>query len=113
ADQVAHMIGLLDVHDVLTAVTTADDVDRSKPDPEIFLTAMERGEGDPSCTIVIGDSTWDIEAASAARLPCVAVESGGFSAAELLAAGALAVYENVAALGHDLPTGPLARLMNL
>ena len=44
--------------------------------------------------IVIGDSVWDTRAADAAGLPCLAVRTGGFDDAELMANGATAVYEN-------------------
>ncbi len=47
-----------------------------------------------------------------ARLPCIAVESGGFSAGELRDAGAVAVavYPDVNALREELWSGPLAQL---
>ena len=37
---------------------------------------------------------WDTRAAQAAGLPCLAVRTGGFDDAELMANGATAVYEN-------------------
>jgi phosphoglycolate phosphatase-like HAD superfamily hydrolase len=59
-------------------------------------------------TIVVGDSTWDVEAALAARLPCIGVESGGFSEAELLEAGARVVFRDVQALREAVAAGLLA-----
>jgi len=111
AAHVSFLVDLLGLGGEVAAVTTADDAERSKPDPEIFLTAMSRAGGDPSCTVVVGDSTWDVEAATAARLPCVAVESGGFSDSELVSAGAVAVYADVEAVRKDLGSGPLGELM--
>jgi HAD superfamily hydrolase (TIGR01509 family) len=106
------IVGLLGVADVIASATTADDVKRAKPDPDIFLTAMHHSGGDPRTTFVVGDSVWDVDAASAARLPCLAVESGGFSEAELRAAGAVEVYADVATLHARLGGSPLAELLD-
>ena len=111
AAHLERMIGVIGAEAWITGATNSDDVERSKPEPDIFLTAMQRTGGDPSTTIVVGDSTWDVEAAKAARLPVVAVETGGFSAAELTDAGAIAVYHDVEAIRGDLHDGPLSRLL--
>jgi HAD superfamily hydrolase (TIGR01509 family) len=110
-DHLDVLIDVLDARGVVDAVTSADDVEQSKPDPEIFLTALARVDGVADRTIVVGDSTWDVEASLAARLPCVAVESGGFSEAELLEAGARAVFSDVQALREALAAGVLADLV--
>ena len=65
---------------------------RSKPAPDLLLAAVESVGGTDA--IVIGDSVWDTRAAQAAGLPCLAVRTGGFDDAELMANGATAVYEN-------------------
>lgn len=91
----------------IAATTTAGDVRRTKPAPDIFETALAAGSVDRSRAVVVGDSVWDVEAASAARLPCVGVESGGFSEHELADAGAMAVYRDVADLLEHLGDSPL------
>jgi len=65
---------------------------RSKPAPDLFHAAVESVGG--SEAVVIGDSVWDAQAARAAGLACLAVRTGGFDDAELLANGATAVYED-------------------
>jgi len=65
---------------------------RSKPAPDLFHAAVESVGGTDA--IVIGDSIWDTRAAQSAGLPCLAVRTGGFDDAELMANGATAVYEN-------------------
>jgi HAD superfamily hydrolase (TIGR01549 family) len=65
---------------------------RSKPAPDLLRAAVESVGG--TAAIVIGDSVWDTRAAQAAGLPCLAVRTGGFDDAELMANGATAVYEN-------------------
>jgi len=111
AEHTRRLIDLVGLEGIIDFATSADDVSSAKPDPEIFLTAMRRGDGDPGTTFVVGDSTWDIEAATAARLACIAVESGGFSEAELRQAGAVAVYRDVAALRAGLYESPLAAFL--
>ena len=69
---------------------------RSKPAPDLFQAAVESVGGTDA--VVIGDSVWDTRAAQAAGLPCLAVRTGGFDDAELMANGATAVYENPAEL---------------
>ena len=111
AEHLEHMIDLMGVRDAVDLSTCSDDVDRAKPDPEIFLTAMQRGNGEASTTFVVGDSTWDVAAANEARLRCIAVETGGFSEAELRDAGAIEVYQDVNALRAALRVGSLAELI--
>ena len=57
--------------------------------------------------VMVGDSTWDIEAASRADVKTIAVLTGGFSEAELRDAGAVAVYESIVDLRAGLAQTPL------
>ncbi|GAA3857155.1 HAD family hydrolase [Saccharothrix violaceirubra] len=102
---VDHYVKLLDVPDV--ASTSSDDVDESKPAPDLIATALDRVEGGRA--VVVGDSVWDCEAARRAGLPCVALRTGGFAEADLLDHGASAVYDELDRLRadlSDLPFGP-------
>jgi phosphoglycolate phosphatase-like HAD superfamily hydrolase len=89
----------------------ADDVTSTKPDPEIFDVARAKGGIDPAAVLAIGDTVWDVAAARAAHMGCVALESGGFSRAELASAGALAVYRHAQELCEQLFTSPIAMLI--
>ena len=111
ADEVDRLLEVLDIADDLDVVTTADDVSMSKPDPEVFETAMRMAGMDPARTIAVGDSVWDVRAATAAGIGCLAVESGGFSRHELAEAGALQVYRDVEQIAHQLFTTPIALLL--
>ncbi len=57
--------------------------------------------------VMVGDSTWDIEAASRADLKTIAVLTGGFSEAELRDAGAVDVFESLVQLRERLDSTPL------
>jgi phosphoglycolate phosphatase-like HAD superfamily hydrolase len=48
--------------------------------------------------LMVGDTVWDTKAAGRAGIETIAVLSGGYSEAELRAAGARDVYESIAEL---------------
>ncbi len=75
-------------------IITRDDVERAKPDPDLFLAAAKRlGRPIEEC-IVVGDSVWDQLAARRARALCVGLLSGGYGEEELTRAGAYRVYQD-------------------
>lgn len=80
----------------LGAVTTSEDADRSKPEPDILSVALEKAGGQSA--VLIGDTVWDVESAKRLGSRCVAVRSGGFSTGELSEAGAVLVVDDVAQL---------------
>jgi HAD superfamily hydrolase (TIGR01549 family) len=99
AQEVDHYLDLLDAREVVTAWTTSDDVDQTKPDPELVETALEKAGTKKG--VMLGDSVWDIKAAERAGIPTVAVLTGGYSAAELKEAGAAEVRESIGELLED------------
>jgi HAD superfamily hydrolase (TIGR01549 family) len=104
-DEVDHYLDLLDARGLVEAWTTSADVKRTKPDPDLVVTAVEKvGGGD---AVMVGDSTFDCEAAARADVPTVAVLTGGFSEQELRQAGAAAVFESLGDLCERLDETPL------
>jgi HAD superfamily hydrolase (TIGR01509 family) len=97
----------IDADDAIDAVTSAEEVEGAKPAPDLFCVALELAGTAAEDTVVVGDTVWDVKAAKRAGLPCVAVTSGGICRSELEAAGAVAVYDDVAALLDDLDESPL------
>jgi HAD superfamily hydrolase (TIGR01549 family) len=81
-----------------TPVVTRDQVKYAKPDPDLFLAAAERLGVDIHTALVVGDSIWDMLAATRARALGVGLLSGGYGQAELQQAGAFRVYEDPADL---------------
>jgi len=110
-DELDRMIELLDVGDVIDATTSADDVSEAKPAPDVFEAALRAGQVDRELCLAVGDSIWDVQAARAAGLGCVTVETGGFSAHELREEGAVAVYRDAHELLNQFRTGPLGHLV--
>lgn len=103
--QVEHYLDLLGVRDDITGWTSADDVDRTKPDPDLVEAA--RAKAGAGGAVMIGDSTWDCAAARRAGIETVAVLTGGFSREELTDAGAAVVFDSLGGLIDDLEETPL------
>jgi HAD superfamily hydrolase (TIGR01509 family) len=105
ADEVEHYLDLLDARGIADGWTTSADVESTKPQPDLVTAALEKsGESEG---VMVGDTPWDIKAASAADVPTVAVRTGGFSGAELEDAGAANVFESVAELRERIGETPL------
>jgi HAD superfamily hydrolase (TIGR01509 family) len=107
AGEVEHYLDLLEARELVDGWTTAADVERTKPHPDLVHAALEKAGGGERA-VMVGDSTWDVKAASAAGIPTLAVLTGGFAEAELREAGAAEVVRSVAALRRD--RSALARL---
>ena len=106
-DELEHYLGLLDARGLADAWTTKDDVEKTKPAPDLVLAALEKaGTKD---AVMVGDTRWDIEAAGKAGLDTIALVTGGWSEHELLEAGAVAVFESVEELRERLDEPPLGR----
>jgi HAD superfamily hydrolase (TIGR01509 family) len=77
-----------------TVIVTRDQVQRAKPDPDLFIAAAERLGTAIESAVIIGDSIWDMLAARRARGLGVGLLSGGYGQDELERAGAIRVYED-------------------
>lgn len=110
SDELDHYVELLDAREIIDASTTSDDVERTKPAPDIFATALKKlAPLGASEVIVVGDTPYDIEAAAKCGIAAVGVRSGKFTDAVLSEAGAVALYDDVAALLADFAHSPLNR----
>ena len=105
ANELEHYLDLLDIRDVADDWTSSDDVEETKPSPDLVNAALEKAGTDDA--VMVGDTPWDIEAAKRADTPCVAVMTGGFGADELHDAGAAGVYDSIAELTGKLADTPL------
>lgn len=100
--------GLLEaanVRDLIEAETTANDAASSKPDPDIIEAALSRAGESPRRAILLGDTPYDIAAATRAGVRSIALRCGGWPDAEL--AGAVAVYDDPADLLARYHESPL------
>jgi HAD superfamily hydrolase (TIGR01509 family) len=105
-DEVDHYLGLLDAREIADGWTTSADVEATKPEPDLVVAAVEKAGGGEA--VMVGDSTWDCEAARRAGLQTIAVLTGGFSEQELRDAGAAFAFASIEELRHSLDATPLA-----
>jgi len=85
-----------------TVVITHDEVERAKPNPDLFLAAAQKLDVAMKDTFVVGDSVWDMLSAQRAGALGIGLLSGGYSLSELVDAGAYRVYEDPADLAANL-----------
>jgi HAD superfamily hydrolase (TIGR01509 family) len=107
ADEVEHYLDLLDARELADGWTTSADVESTKPAPDLVSAALEKAGVSADKAVMVGDTTWDVEAAGRAGVPTLTVRTGGFGADELEAAGAKAVFESVVELCQRLDQTPL------
>jgi HAD superfamily hydrolase (TIGR01509 family) len=104
-DELDHYLELLDARELADAWTTKDDVEATKPAPDLVVAALDKA-GTRSA-VMVGDTRWDIEAARHAGIETVCVITGGWSELELRDAEAVAVFESVQELRERLDETPL------
>jgi HAD superfamily hydrolase (TIGR01509 family) len=95
ASEVEHYQKILGIEDLVDAVTSADDADRSKPHPDIFEAVLRKLPDCPKESVIaVGDTPYDAEAAGRAGLATIGLLCGGFPEADLSAAGCIAIYRD-------------------
>jgi HAD superfamily hydrolase (TIGR01509 family) len=89
--------------------TSSDDAESSKPEPDIFLAALDKLKLPPEQAIALGDTPWDAQSASRAGVRTIGVECGGWSEPDLRKAGCIEVYRDPADLLANLKRSRLMK----
>jgi HAD superfamily hydrolase (TIGR01509 family) len=103
------LAGLLErggIADLVPSRTSSDDADSSKPDPDIVLAALHKAKARPEQTLMLGDTPYDLQAATEAGVGFIGLRCGGYGDDALR--GALAVYDDPSELLRELSRSPLA-----
>ena len=90
-DELKGLLKAAHVEDLMEEKATASDAKRSKPDPDIVQAAIEDSGSKPKQLVMIGDTPYDIEAATKAGVRTIGFLSGGWSREALK--GASEIYE--------------------
>ncbi|CAA9417886.1 MAG: COG0546: Predicted phosphatases [uncultured Pyrinomonadaceae bacterium] len=99
ADEVEAYKKIADIKDLVEKSTSADDAEKSKPEPDIFRAALKLlGNPAPETVLVIGDTPYDAEAAAKAKLKIVGVLCGNFAEKDLREKGCVEIYRDPADL---------------
>ena len=108
-EELDYYLGLLDAKDLFDVTTSADEVEKSKPNPDIFEVALKKLKSSFDDTIVVGDSPYDVEAAKRAGLPTIGFLSGGFPKEWLIDAGAIKIYDGPTGMLTDYGASPIEK----
>jgi HAD superfamily hydrolase (TIGR01549 family) len=92
AEHLERYLGLIGAAWLRDRATTSDDVDSTKPAPDLIEVALQVAGTREA--LLVGDSTHDVVAAARSGIPTVGVLTGGYSTAELMDSGAVAVYSS-------------------
>jgi HAD superfamily hydrolase (TIGR01509 family) len=104
SSELAPLLELANVADLIEVTTTSSEVDESKPDPEIVETALAKLSRPRSRAVMVGDTPYDLHAAHAAGVACIGVTSGGWTAYDLR--DAISVFDGPYDLAQALPDAP-------
>jgi beta-phosphoglucomutase-like phosphatase (HAD superfamily) len=108
-DEMQNYKRLARIEDLVAEESSGDQVEKSKPHPDIFALALRQlGDVTRHEVIVVGDTPYDAEAAGELNLRTIGVLSGGFTEAELRDAGCIAVFRDPAHLLEMYHHSPLA-----
>lgn len=98
----------IDADDAITATASSDDVSEGKPAPDPVHHALDLADAPVSGAVFVGDTVWDMKASVRAGVTCLGLLCGGIPRADLVGAGARAVYQNPAELLAHLDESPFA-----
>jgi HAD superfamily hydrolase (TIGR01509 family) len=104
-EELQALLELSDTTSLMDETTSSDDADESKPAPDIVEAALTRAHVAPHEAIMIGDTPYDIEAATRAGVRAIAFRSGGWSDPDLK--GAVEIYDGPWDLLSNLSTSVL------
>ncbi len=98
------------IEDLIHEQTSSDDVEKSKPHPDIFKAALNRLKVHADEAVAIGDTPYDAMAATRLHLRTIGLLCGGFPEQDLRSAGAVEIYEGPSDLLKKYDTSVLAEL---
>jgi HAD superfamily hydrolase (TIGR01509 family) len=106
-DELAGLLRVCGADEFIKASTSSDDAENSKPDPDIIHAALDRLDQPPDRVIMLGDTPYDVEAATRAGVRVVALRCGGWGDADL--EGAVQIYDDPADLLARFGESPFAQ----
>jgi HAD superfamily hydrolase (TIGR01549 family) len=98
------------VADLIPLASSAEDGERSKPDPDIVKAALRMSKSLAARSVMVGDTPYDIEASARAKVPSIALRCGGWWNDAALR-GATAIYDDPAELLARLEESPISVVM--
>jgi len=106
-EELKGLLKAAEVADLMEEKATASDAKRSKPDPDIVQAAIDLAEIEAAELVMIGDTPYDVEAATRAGVRIIGFRSGGWKDSDL--AGAVEIYDGPAHLLEKYASSLLGR----
>jgi HAD superfamily hydrolase (TIGR01549 family) len=97
-DELKKYLDIARIGDLVDVATSSDDVEESKPSPDVFEVVLRKLKIDGSDAVAIGDTPYDAIAAGNAKIATIGVLCGGFTESSLRQAGCVEVYPGPATL---------------
>ena len=107
-DDLAGYLAIAEISGLVDVTTSAEEVERSKPAPDVFNVALRKLGVEPAEALAIGDTPWDVIAAGKAGVSTIGVLCGGHTEKTLREAGCIDVYSGPAGLLACFDDTPLA-----
>lgn len=104
-DELTALLKIAGAESLMDAKTSSDDAEESKPEPDIILAALKRAKAKAGEAIMIGDTPYDVEAATRAGVKIIGFRSGGWGDADLK--GTIAIYDGPWDLLEKIDQSPL------
>lgn len=104
-DELEKLLEIAGVTDLIEERTSIDNVEHSKPAPDSIQVALEQLGLAASEAVMVGDTPYDIEAATGAGVATIAFRCGGWHDEDLK--GATAIYDAAADLLENFDDSPL------
>jgi len=105
-DEMRVLLERAGVADLIETATSAGDVERSKPDPDVIGAALRKGRLRADEAVMVGDTPYDIASAGRLDVPTIALRCGGWWGDDSLS-GAVAIYDDPADLLARYDESPL------
>jgi HAD superfamily hydrolase (TIGR01509 family) len=103
-DELNALLEQAGLEELIDRKTSSSDAERSKPDPDIIEAALQRGHLAPAEALMVGDTPYDVSAATRAGIDTIALRCGGWDDDALR--GAIAIYDDASDLLAQYESSP-------
>jgi len=97
-DELGNYLEIAGITELVDVTASSDEVEESKPAPDIFEVALKKLNIESRDAVALGDTPYDASAAKKAGIATIGVLCGGFTEASLREAGCIDVYPGPATL---------------
>jgi HAD superfamily hydrolase (TIGR01549 family) len=108
-DELDNYLDIARISSLVDLKTSSDDVEESKPAPDIFEIVLKKLKIEGGDAVAVGDTPYDAAGARKVNIATIGVLCGGFAESSLRQAGCVEIYPGPAALFARFENSLLAR----